>query len=100
MWSFRPDRSAERKEIRKLFEEGLHYLGDWHTHAQRRPHPSGIDLESMSELVLKSRHELSGFLMVIVGSSEPPEGLWVSFHGVGQPPERLRFIQRAVYPVS
>ena len=44
-WWFRPDRSAERKEIQYLFEEGLHYLGDWHTHPQGEPHPSSTDLK-------------------------------------------------------
>src|SRR5665811_1466863 len=49
-WSFKPDRSAEREEIQRLFQEGMHYLGDWHTHPQSRPQPSHTDLKSMREM--------------------------------------------------
>jgi len=88
-WSFQPDRSAERHEIRRLFEKGLHYLGDWHTHPQGRPRPSQTDLKSMKEMIAKSHYELEGFLMVIVGTSRPPEGLWVSLHTPSRPAKRL-----------
>ncbi|MGZ8416477.1 MAG: Mov34/MPN/PAD-1 family protein [Methyloceanibacter sp.] len=93
--SFRPNRPSERREIECFFDKGLHYLGDWHTHPQARPRPSGTDIESMSEMVRQSRYELEGFLMVIVGTSELPEGLWVSLHRAGGALERLSFEQPA-----
>jgi len=80
-WSwFNPDRRHERAEIKNLFDQGLHYVGDWHTHSEPRPKPSRLDLTSMDDCFKKSRHELKSFIMVIVGQAEFPGGLWVSLH--------------------
>jgi integrative and conjugative element protein (TIGR02256 family) len=79
-FSFRPNRSAERREIEERFREGLHYLGDWHTHPEPTPEPSPTDIESMQEMVLASRHELPGFIMMIVGTAPTPVGFSVSLH--------------------
>jgi integrative and conjugative element protein (TIGR02256 family) len=80
---FFPDRNAEQLEINSLFDQGLHYVGDWHTHPEHHPAPSTLDLESMRDLTKKSRHQLPGFLMVIVGTADAPSGLWVSLHLLG-----------------
>ena len=76
-FSFIPNRIAERREIKRLFKEGLHYAGDWHTHPERRPKPSGTDAGSFRDMFRKSRHQLAGFVMVIVGTDAPPAGLFV-----------------------
>lgn len=75
-FSFRANRYAEQREIEERFTTGLHYLGDWHTHPEHDPQPSATDIESMQEMVAASRHELPGFLMLIVGI----DGLWMSMH--------------------
>jgi hypothetical protein len=36
----------------------------------------------MEKMVRASRHELPGFLMLIVGTATDPAGLWVSMHNV------------------
>lgn len=77
---FIADRLAERREIRTLHKSGLHYFGDWHTHPQSIPTPSGTDLASMADLFVRSKHELNAFLMVIVGTAGFPEGLHTSLH--------------------
>lgn len=77
---FIADRLAERREISKLHKSGLHYFGDWHTHSQSIPTPSGTDISSMADLFARSKHELNAFLMVIVGTGEFPDGLHVSLH--------------------
>jgi len=77
---FIADRFAERREIRTLHKSGLHYLGDWHTHPQPVPKPSGTDLSSMADLFVRSKHDLNAFLMVIVGTAQFPKGLHVSLH--------------------
>ena len=77
---FVADRLAERREIRTLHKSGLHYFGDWHTHPQSIPTPSGTDLSSMADLVARSKHELNAFLIVIVGTAGFPDGLHVSLH--------------------
>ncbi len=76
--AFIPNRAAERREIRRLFMKGLHYVGDWHTHPQVFPKPSRVDLHNFSEIVRLSRHELNGFILVIVGTAAPPQGLYVT----------------------
>ncbi len=77
---FWPDRKAEQEEINKFYERGLEFVGDWHTHPEDVPRPSGSDLTSVGNVVRESQHALPGILMCIVGRSEPPEGLWLSFH--------------------
>lgn len=78
--SYIPDRAAEQAEIAARHAAGLHYVGDWHTHPDRQPRPSGRDLESMAECFAKSAHQLNGFVLVIVGLADPPAGLHVSVH--------------------
>tara|TARA_R100000306_G_scaffold57998_1_gene56329 strand:- start:8752 stop:9291 length:540 start_codon:yes stop_codon:yes gene_type:complete len=77
---FSPDRRAERREIHAEFEQGKHYVGDWHTHPQQSPQPSARDTRSMGEIFEKSTHQLPGILMIIVGTTPPPEGIWISLH--------------------
>ncbi len=78
---FKPDQRKQNIEIKQLFEDGLHFVGDWHTHPEREPSPSSWDLESMEDCFKKSRHQLKAFVMVIIGRAEFPQGLWVSLHG-------------------
>ena len=77
-FGFKPNRGAERREIKKLFRVGLHYVGDWHTHPQRIPVPSSTDVENITDMFRKSRHSLAGFLMIIVGTASFPDGLFVA----------------------
>lgn len=74
---FAPSRIHERREIRELYRRGLHYVGDWHTHPQRVPSPSDLDLRNIREIFTQSRHAYAGILMVIVGQLEPPAGIFV-----------------------
>ncbi len=78
--SYIPDRGAERQEIAEFFEQGLHFVGDWHSHPERHPVPSGVDDKNIAECVRKSDHGLNGFLLVIVGTWLPPGGWHVSVH--------------------
>ena len=78
LFRFVPNRMAERREIKKLFCSGLHYVGDWHTHLQRIPAPSPTDIANITDTLLKSRHGLAGFLLIIVGISPAPDGLYVA----------------------
>jgi integrative and conjugative element protein (TIGR02256 family) len=80
VFSYRPDRMAERAEIEERFARGLHFVGDWHTHRERVPNPSDEDKRSIIESVHQSAHDLAGFLLVVVGQVEFPDGLHVSFH--------------------
>ena len=79
-FGFVGNRSQDQKDIRQRFSSGLHYVGDWHTHPQASPRPSITDIDSMTKMVAASRHELPGFLMMIVGNEPSRGGLWISLH--------------------
>lgn len=78
--SYVPDRRAEQAEILERHSRGLHYVGDWHTHPEHLPEASAPDATSIAESVAKSKHELNGFVLIVVGRSEPPAGFHVSIH--------------------
>jgi integrative and conjugative element protein (TIGR02256 family) len=80
VFSYRPDRTAERLEIADRYKRGLHFVGDWHTHREDNPRPSSTDIRSMAEMFRESGHSFPGFLMVIVGRKDGPEALYVSYH--------------------
>jgi len=86
-YGFVPSQWLQRLEIKDQHKEGKHFVGDWHTHPQRVPVPSDADIKSMVDCFRKSHHELKAFLMVIVGSAEPPEGFFVCLvdrHGISR----------------
>lgn len=74
---FWPDRAAERVDIETLFRQGLHYIGDWHTHPEAIPIPSTQDKCKMLEIYRRSLHDLDVMLMVIVGLEVFSKGLFV-----------------------
>jgi len=76
-FGFAPHRPTEQSEINELHAHGLHYVGDWHSHAQDRPAPSTTDAKSINECFRKSKHDLSGFVLAIVGKQAFPGGLYV-----------------------
>lgn len=75
--SFFPNRKKQKDEISHCFSNGLHYVGDWHTHPETAPSPSSIDLESMRECFIKSKHELNSFILIVVGNSRELLDLWI-----------------------
>lgn len=76
-FSYVPDRAAEKREIADMHELGWHYVGDWHTHPQVVPMPSGRDIRTAKSTVRESRLVLDGVVMVIVGRAPFPNGLFV-----------------------
>ena len=74
---FIPYKKRLRKEIHDYFLKGLHYIGDWHTHPQKTPKPSRLDLMSMRECFIKSNHQLDHFVLVIVGNLISLKMIWV-----------------------
>lgn len=81
---YRADRGVEQGEIAERHLNGLHYIGDWHSHPEKFPVPSGRDEATMATRVIESRHQLNGFLFVIAGQAPFPSGLAVVVHdGIG-----------------
>lgn len=75
---FTPDRHREQRDIDEHFAQRLHFLGNWHTHPQEIPFPSGTDLKNTRQRFIESDHTLKAFLMVIVGLEPFPSGLYVA----------------------
>ncbi len=76
--SYAPHRPSEQKEIEERHRRNLHFVGDWHTHPELIPSHSHTDTRNIGECVKRSKHELNAFLLVVVGSAEPPDGIQVS----------------------
>lgn len=76
-FGFVPHRPTEQREIESHFQSGLQYVGDWHTHPEDSPRPSGTDVANINECFRQSRHDLAGFVLTIVGRLPVPEGLYV-----------------------
>lgn len=77
---FKPSLSRKRKIVQEAFEAGLHFVGEWHTHPERDPTPSSIDINSMKDSFRRSRHELNRFIMVIVGNRKEKLSLSITLH--------------------
>jgi integrative and conjugative element protein (TIGR02256 family) len=78
--SYQGDRRAEQREIDGRHADGLHYVGDWHTHPEPRPSPSAADEAAMIARVTRSDHQLRGLLFAIVGTAPAPDGLALFVH--------------------
>lgn len=77
---FIPNRILQRRVVKGHFKEGLHFVGEWHTHPEPDPRPSNLDLRSMRDAFLKSTHELNYFVTIIIGNRPDKLALWVSIH--------------------
>lgn len=75
-FSYLAHRPSEQFEIAAFFNQGLHYIGDWHTHPEDRPLPSCRDVQTIVDIAHKSNHVLKGLVLLIVGRSAFPEGLF------------------------
>ena len=64
-----PDRNEEQAEIKEYLKNGIFYLGDWHTHPEKKPVPSEIDIETTNDCFQKSTHGMPGFAFIIVGKT-------------------------------
>ena len=76
----RLDLKAIRKERERLFQEGLHCLGFWHSHPEAQPRPSHADLAMAAEQASAGSDDFTGLLFVIIGNSPFPQGLGVWVH--------------------
>lgn len=45
----------------------MNYLGEWHTHPEAHPLPSGIDLENWKQRLQKSKFDSESLFFIIVG---------------------------------
>jgi integrative and conjugative element protein (TIGR02256 family) len=76
-FGFRPHQPSQKAEIRGYYDNGLHFVGDWHSHPQHPPEPSYTDLASVRDCFQQSRHDLRALLLIVSGRHAGPTGLWV-----------------------
>lgn len=72
---YRSNPVAAQKAIDKHATLGRTYLGEWHTHADDCPNPSGADLRAIEELQVRSALSGVDLFLLIVGRLAPPDGL-------------------------
>lgn len=63
------------QEIERANADGLRLIGYWHTHPQRVPVISPMDVRSFNRFAERYVRELANPIAVIVGQSEDPEGI-------------------------
>lgn len=68
---YSPQPDVENREILAMYERGLHFLGDWHTHPQKIPKPSRQDIVTTQHCYREAATELCGFLLIVVGQTFP-----------------------------
>jgi integrative and conjugative element protein (TIGR02256 family) len=82
---FKPNRTLQRMHIITKYTRGLHLIGDWHTHPECCPHPSGIDITNSRDAFCKSKHDLKAMVTIIIGTGRPPHGIFVALIDKSEP---------------
>ena len=77
-YSFESSAWAAKRTISRMHRRGMHYVGEWHTHPEPVPNPSGDDRHSIRSVFLESKHPFAGLLLVIGGTQTYPDGLFVA----------------------
>ena len=75
--SYRSDPMAANRMISSMRKKGLIYLGEWHTHPEKYPQPSGSDLSAFVRLCANSEHASATLILAIQGQVAKPIGLAV-----------------------
>lgn len=74
-YRYRSNPKAAQQAIDDQAKQGLLYLGEWHTHAEDRPGPSGMDDEAMGLLIKRSHLNSNALFMMIIGRVLSADGL-------------------------
>ena len=69
--------AAERK---RMFADGLHFVGFWHSHPEPVPQPSAEDHHMAADHEDAAKPVLSGLIFVVLDTEPPPAGLGVWVH--------------------
>jgi integrative and conjugative element protein (TIGR02256 family) len=66
-YSFRSDPGGAQRAINRFAKRRLHYLGEWHTHAEDRPRPSASDYVAIRAIFEHSELNTAALILLIVG---------------------------------
>lgn len=75
---FNPEAAAAERA--KLFTDGLHCVGLWHSHPEPFPYPSSTDALLAADHARAAATHLNGLLFAILGTRPVPGGLSVWVH--------------------
>jgi integrative and conjugative element protein (TIGR02256 family) len=77
-YGFRSNPTAAQRSIEAYASRGLLYLGEWHTHAENVPNPSGDDANALRAILEKSQLNTDALVLVIIGlaKSDADLGVW------------------------
>ncbi|WP_423805161.1 Mov34/MPN/PAD-1 family protein [Paracoccus hibiscisoli] len=67
-WFIRGQRGLS-EIFKKNWCDGLHYLGEWHSHPEHCPHPSPDDLRALSRIARSASFGCSRPVLAILGGS-------------------------------
>lgn len=67
--------SPDPKDVQTLWDRGLFFVGDWHSHPMSDPCPSGIDIRTMIETAEDPDAKCPAPIMLIVGETESMTGI-------------------------
>lgn len=70
-WLIRDYKDAQAYIDRLFIESGgvLNYLGDWHTHPDKDPTPSQLDMETLKAVLKHSKSEINFLIGIILGQT-------------------------------
>lgn len=54
------------------------YMGEWHTHPEKFPRPSIVDIESVADIYATAELAIDGVLLCIVGLDEMYWGFYIN----------------------
>ncbi len=77
-YHYRSNVTSAQKIIENFAQDGLLYLGEWHTHAEDFPTASASDIDAMNKLLTHSKLNINGLLMLIVGRSTLLSGYYIT----------------------
>jgi integrative and conjugative element protein (TIGR02256 family) len=66
------------KDIVSRFEQGLHFVGYWHTHPEKYPSMSGADRRAFARNLRDGGLEIEKMIAVIVGNGFGPDSIQLS----------------------
>jgi len=55
------------------------YIGEWHTHREKEPHPSFIDKFEIRRAFHKSKLNLNFLILIIVGNDDALGNIWTGY---------------------
>lgn len=80
-FGFNPDTNKATQDRFIQFEKGLHSVGLWHTHPEKKPHPSNSDRQTTQKYLEAFQGDMQGFLSIIIGNKGNPPDLvvWIAW---------------------